>query len=152
MTSVQGGCACGDVRFALKARPIIVHACHCSDCQRLTGSAFVINAWIEKAQVDLLSGVPASFKFTDKGRNNRVHFCRQCGTYIWTEYMPGFWFVRVGALDDSETFAPDMHIFARSKQSWLALSGDVPVFEAYYDRKLVWPPESLARFAAVTAD
>jgi hypothetical protein len=152
MTNVQGGCACGAVRFALKARPIIVHACHCTDCQRLTGSAFVINAWIEKDRVDLLSGVPASFKFTDKGRNNRVHFCRQCGTYIWTEYRSGFWFVRVGALDDPETFPPDMHIFTRSKQSWLELSGDVPVFETYYDRNLVWPPESLARFAVVTAE
>lgn len=149
MTNVQGGCACGAVRFALKAKPIVVHACHCTDCQRLTGSAFVLNAWIEKVQVELLSGVLASFKFTDEGRNNSVHFCRQCGTYVWTEYRPGFWFVRVSALDDPGAFTPDMHIFVRSKAPWLELSGDVPVFADYYDRNLIWPPESLARFAAV---
>ncbi len=151
MTEVQGGCACGAVRFALKARPLIVHACHCTDCQRLTGSAFVINAWIEKDQVELLSGQPAFFKFTDMGRNNSVHFCPQCGTYVWTEYRPGFWFVRVGALDDPKAFAPDVHIFTRSKTPWLELPGDIPAFEEYYDRNLVWPPESLARFAAAEA-
>ncbi|MDA1099212.1 MAG: GFA family protein [Proteobacteria bacterium] len=149
MTNIQGGCACGAIRFALKAKPIVVHACHCTDCQRLTGSAFAINAWIEKDQVDLLSGAPASFKFTDPGRNNCVHFCAQCGCYVWTEYMPGFWFVRVGALDDPKAFAPDMHIWIRSKQPWLVLPEDVPVFEQYYDRKLIWPRASLARFAAV---
>lgn len=152
MTNIQGGCACGAVRFALQATPMIVHACHCTDCQRLTGSAFAINAWIEKDQVELRSGVPASFKFTDKGRNNRVHFCGQCGTYVWTEYRPGFRFVRVGALDDPAAFAPDVHIFTRSKQPWLQLSDGVPVFAAYYDRDLVWPAASLARYAAVQAD
>ncbi|MBT4486127.1 MAG: GFA family protein [Rhodospirillaceae bacterium] len=151
MTSVEGGCACGTVRFALRAAPLVVHACHCTDCQRLTGSAFAINAWIEKDQVALLSGELASFAFTDAGRDNSVHFCPRCGTYIWTEYRPGFWFVRVGALDDPKAFAPDVHIFTRSKQPWLELSGDVPVFDAYYDRNLVWRPESLARFQVIEA-
>ncbi len=152
MTNVQGGCACGAVRFALKAKPMVVHACHCTDCQRLTGSAFVLNAWIERDQVDLLSGAPASFTFTDKGRNNSVHFCPECGTYVWTEYLPGFWFVRVGALDNPKAFAPDAHIFTRSKQPWLALPDDGSVYETYYDRNIVWPAGSLARFAAVEAN
>ncbi len=149
MTDLQGGCACGAVRYALTAKPLIVHACHCTDCQRLTGSAFVINAWIEKAEVELLSGQLSSCAFKDEVRDNSVHFCSHCGTYVWNEYMPGFWFVRVGTLDDPQALSPDLHIFTRSKQPWLELSGDIPVYEAYYDRDEVWPAESLNRYAAV---
>ena len=119
MTKAEGGCACGAVRYALRAKPIIVHACHCTDCQRITGTAFVLNAWIERDQVELLSGEPVSFRFTDGGRNSCVYFCSKCGTYVWTDYRPGFWFVRVGTLDDPKQFKPDMHIFTRSKQPWL---------------------------------
>ena len=64
--------------------------------------------------------------------------------------MPGFWFVRAGTLDDQTALVPDVHIFTRSKQSWLDLSGDIPVYEVYYDRDEVWSKGSLARFAAVT--
>ncbi|MBT3534487.1 MAG: GFA family protein [Rhodospirillaceae bacterium] len=149
MTKAEGGCACGAVRYALRAKPIIVHACHCTDCQRITGTAFVLNAWIERDQVELLSGEPVSFRFTDGGRNSCVYFCSKCGTYVWTDYRPGFWFVRVGTLDDPKQFKPDMHIFTRSKQPWLTLPEGVPAFEEYYDRDQVWPVESLARFAAV---
>ncbi|MBV39872.1 MAG: aldehyde-activating protein [Rhodospirillaceae bacterium] len=147
----RAACACGSIRYALKAKPLIVHACHCTDCQRLTGGPFVINAWIEKAKVELLSSNPASFKFDTGGRDNSVHFCPQCGTYVWTEYMPGFCFVRACTLDEQNALIPDVHIFARSKQPWLDLPGDIPVHEVYYDRDKVWPDDSLARFAAVTA-
>jgi hypothetical protein len=44
---LAGGCACGSIRYQLLTRPMFVNCCHCDDCQRLTGSAFVINAIIE---------------------------------------------------------------------------------------------------------
>ena len=68
MTDVKGGCACGADRFALKAKPTVIHTCHCTNCQRLTGGAFVLNAWIKKPEVALLPGKLASFAFTDTGR------------------------------------------------------------------------------------
>ena len=129
---------------------MIVHACHCIDCQRLTGSAFALNAWLENDQVELLSGGLARFRFDGSGKGDSdVHFCPQCGAYLWTEYGPGFWFVRVGILDDPTQFAPDMHIWTRSKQPWMRLPGGVPAFEMYYDKEKVWPAESLARLATV---
>ncbi|MGH9519056.1 MAG: GFA family protein, partial [Terriglobales bacterium] len=54
--AMDGGCTCGSVRYRLMARPIFVHCCHCSWCQRETGSAFAVNAFIETAQVELLQG------------------------------------------------------------------------------------------------
>ena len=44
---LTGGCACGSIRYQLLDKPMFVHCCHCDDCQRLTGSAFVLNAIIE---------------------------------------------------------------------------------------------------------
>lgn len=52
----EAGCSCRKVRYSMKADPLIVHACHCRQCQRVTGSAFVMNALIEMNKVDLLQG------------------------------------------------------------------------------------------------
>ena len=144
-----GGCACGAVRYALTGTPITVHACHCMDCQRMSGSAFAMNAWIEKSRVELLSGALASRTLPAGKGTSTTHFCPQCGTSILTEYSsPKFWFVRATTLDNQQAFTPDIHIWTRSKQPWLHLPDGVPVFEAYYDREQVWPPDSLARYHA----
>jgi hypothetical protein len=55
---LEGGCACAAVRYRLAAPPMFVHCCHCRDCQRQTGSAFVINALIETDRILLLAGDP----------------------------------------------------------------------------------------------
>jgi hypothetical protein len=151
VTWMEGGCGCGAVRYALKAPPMIVHACHCTDCQKIAGSAFAINAWLERREVELLSGEPALYKFADQIRDNRVFFCAQCGTNVWTEYVEGFYFVRVGTLDDPTLLVPDMHIWTRSKQPWLPLPDGVRVFEEYYNKDKEWPADSLARLAVNAA-
>ena len=56
MTELTGGCACGAVRYRLRTGPMFVHCCHCRDCQRQTGSAFVINALIETDRIERLAG------------------------------------------------------------------------------------------------
>jgi hypothetical protein len=58
-SAIEGGCTCGAVRYRLKARPLFVHCCHCTWCQRETGSAFAVNAFIEASQVELLNGKPS---------------------------------------------------------------------------------------------
>ncbi|MGH7052276.1 MAG: GFA family protein, partial [Stellaceae bacterium] len=61
---LQGGCVCGAVRYRLTAAPLIVHACHCRDCQRLTGAAFALNMWIEKSCVEADHAALKSFLTT----------------------------------------------------------------------------------------
>ncbi len=53
----EGGCACGNVRYKILSDPLIVHCCHCRHCQRQTGASFALNALVEAAQVEVLSGV-----------------------------------------------------------------------------------------------
>lgn len=146
--SPEGGCACGQVRYRLRSAPLFVHCCHCKDCQRQTGSAFVLNALIETGRVECLSGEPALSPMpTDSGRPHDVYRCAACGTTLWSDYgrRPGMRFVRVGTLDDPASVPPDVHIFARSKLPWVGLPPDARVFEIYYDMQALWPSASLER-------
>ena len=149
---LEGGCACGAVRYRMNAAPMFVHCCHCRDCQRQTGSAFVLNALIETDRVDLLSGeVRPSAMPTDSGQPHNVHRCAACGTAVWSHYggLAALRFVRVGTLDRPEAVPPDVHIYVRSKLPWIALPAGVPAFEAYYNSREVWPATSLERRRAV---
>ena len=150
--ALEGGCACGVVRFRLKSAPMFVHCCHCLDCQRQTGSAFVLNALIETDRITLLSGTlePVGVP-TDSGRPHDIYRCPVCRTAVWSDYgrRPALKFVRVGTLDNPAALSPNVHIYTRSKQPWVALPEGVPAFEAYYDSKTLWPAESLARRRAL---
>jgi hypothetical protein len=149
---LEGGCACGKMRYRLASRPMFVHCCHCKDCQRQTGSAFVINALIETGRVEKLSGETKAVAVpTDSGRPHDIHRCPSCGTAVWSRYggRQALSFVRVGTLDEPSELPPNVHIYTRSKLPWVALPADVPAFEVYYDSKTLWPPESIARRKAL---
>jgi hypothetical protein len=153
----EGGCACGAVRYRLTADPLIVHACHCRDCQRLTGSAFVLNLWIEREFVEPSGAEPRSVTLrAGSGAGHDVAFCGTCSTALWSRYHapPGdTLFVRGTTLDDPGAFAPDVHIFTRSKQPWLELPEGARAFEAMYaDFAAVWPADKLARFRSHVAE
>jgi hypothetical protein len=147
---LEGGCACAAVRYRLQSAPMFVHCCHCLDCQRQTGSGFVLNALIETDRIEILRGAEAIRVTpvpTDSGRPHEMHRCGQCQTALWSDYgrRGVMWFVRVGTLDTPSALKPDVHIYTRSKLPWLRLPPGIPAFEEYYDMKALWPAESLAR-------
>ena len=145
---LEGGCACGAARFRLTSAPMFVHCCHCRDCQRQTGSAFVLNALVETDRITLLSGAlePVAVP-TDSGRPHDIHRCRACRTALWSDYgrRPYLRFVRVAILDAPHAIAPDVHIFTKSKVPWVRLPEGARVFDVFYDMKQEWPAESMAR-------
>ena len=147
----EGGCACGAVRYRLSSDPLITHCCHCLNCQRQTGSAFVINLLIEHDRVQLLSGSPAPIDVPrDNGSFQKIFRCPACQIALWSLYTrPQIKFVRAGTLDAPSSVAPDAHIFVRSKLPWVILPPSVPAFEIYYDTKTLWPAASLERLAAL---
>jgi hypothetical protein len=154
---MEGGCACGAVRYRLTESPLIVHACHCRDCQHLTGSAFVVNLWIERGHVELVAGALRAFPISaGSGRGHDVSSCERCGGAVWSRYHapPGdTLFVRGGTLDRPADVTPEVHIFTRSKLPWLPLPEGARSFEAMYpDFAAVWAPEKLARFRRHVAE
>ena len=126
---------------------MFVHCCHCLNCQRQTGSAFVINLLIEADRVELVEGEPQPVGAPrDDGSTQTIYRCPECQVAVFSEYgRPEVLFVRAGTLDDPSSIAPDVHIFTRSKVPWVTLPGSAPAFDVYYDSKALWPAESLER-------
>jgi hypothetical protein len=134
-----------------------VHCCHCRSCQREGGGAFILNALIETERVALLWGQVAVVDIpTDSGRGQAVARCPRCQVALWSHYAyagigEGVRFVRVGTLDQPDLLPPDIHIYAASRQAWLALPDDRPVMPAFYRASEYWPADSLARRAELFA-
>ena len=151
----DGGCDCRLVRYRLHRRPLFVHCCHCSWCQRESGASFALNAMIEAEHVELLSGEPDWVNTPSaSGKGQNIARCPACRIALWSCYSgagPLVRFVRVGTLDVPAQFPPDIHIFTSTKQPWLVLSPGAPVVPEYYDREKYWPAASLARRRALLA-
>jgi hypothetical protein len=149
----EGGCACGAVRYRLTSDPLFVHCCHCLNCQRQTGSAFVINLLIEADRVESLAGEPQPVDVPrDDGSMQRIFRCPACQVAVFSQYTrPEVWFVRAGTLDEPTSVVPDVHIFTKSKVGWVTLPDSAPAFDVYYDMKELWPAASLERVEAMMA-
>jgi hypothetical protein len=147
----EGGCACGAVRYRLTSDPLFTNCCHCLNCQRQTGSAFVINLLIEADRVELLAGAPQPVEAPrDDGSKQLIFRCPTCQVAVFSQYgRPQVLFVRGGTLDQPSGVTPDAHIFTRSKLPWITLPEAVPAFEVYYDSKVLWPAASLERLNAI---
>lgn len=146
---MKGRCSCGAVEFALHDSFLFVHACHCSGCQRQTGSAFALNGLIETALVEVTRGHPQGTDVpAPSGHGQRIMHCPDCQTALWSHYGgsgAAIAFIRVGTLDQALKVRSSAHIYTSTKQPWLGVDDGAPVFEAFYRRSQVWPAAALAR-------
>ena len=153
MTKINGNCSCGAIQYQLTSSPMFVHCCHCSWCQRETGSAFAINALIESAHISLLKGVPEKINTpSNSGSGQIINRCPSCKTAVWSHYgaaQEKVCFVRVGTLENPNSCPPDIHIFTSTKQKWLQLDNSIPVMTEYYQRSKFWPEGSIIRYKKV---
>ncbi|HSQ96056.1 MAG TPA: GFA family protein [Croceibacterium sp.] len=135
---LEGRCACGEVRYRLAGRPFAVHCCHCRDCQRETGSAFVINGLIEMPMVEVTSGAPETIDTPSaSGNGQKIVRCPTCKVALWSHYGgmgEKAAFVRIGTLENPDACPPQVHIFTRSRQPWFDLPMDAPAYEVFYSR------------------
>lgn len=145
----EGGCTCREIRYRLKTEPMFVHGCHCTWCQRETGSAFAINALIESDRVELIQGTPEVVDTPSHGgRGQKIVRCGSCRVAVWSHYAGAgvaISFIRVGTLDHPERLDPDIHIFTASKLPWIVLPEGVPAVAEFYRWEDYWPSESLER-------
>jgi hypothetical protein len=151
--SLAGRCACGGVRYRMTGRPMVVHACHCTECQRLSGAAFAVNAVIEADRIALVSGVPEPVPVSGtSGKPQTILRCPACRVALWSHYPTSgerVAFVRVGTLEAPARLPPDIHIFTSTKLPWLALPAGVPAVPEFYSPPEVWPADSLERWRAL---
>ena len=128
----EGGCQCGAVRYRLEGEPVVLAVCHCSECQRQSGSAFGMSLIVPRRAFQLLSGETKTFTRTaESGRDVACVFCPACGTRVY--HVPGLpgdnLNVKPGTLDDRSWLAPAIHVWTKSKQPWVPIPEAVRCFE-----------------------
>jgi hypothetical protein len=110
----RGGCLCGAVRYVYDARPLAVNACHCTDCQKLTGATNLVMILGEARAFSHEAGEVSRYrKRADSGREVDIVRCAICGTRLWHEPLasPIYRFIATGTLDDPSWAVPTSHIW-----------------------------------------
>lgn len=126
-----GGCACGAARYKVTGKPLSVHACHCTDCQTLSGSAFGLSMVLNDSDIELTRGELSINKFAASRNQMHRHYCVNCGVALWfsSPHYSGIVALKPGTLDDTSSLRPIAHMWYRSAQTWLNLGDELPVFQ-----------------------
>ena len=139
MAPREGGCACRKVRYRLATDPVVVHCCHCTWCQRESGTAFALNAVIEADRIEVTGDPPERVDTPSaSGKGQAIFRCPACKVAVWSHYAGAgdkAVFIRVGTLDEPARCPPDVHIFIASKQPWVVLPEGSEQFEVFYSGK-----------------
>ena len=151
MAELTGGCTCGAVRYRLASAPMFTHCCHCTWCQRETGSAFAVNALIEADRVAVEGETEAVETPSASGAGQVIHRCPACRVAVWSTYSgagTAVRFLRVGTLDAGHAVTPDIHIFTSTKRPWVVLPEGALAVPEFYSYRQTWPDEAYARYRA----
>jgi hypothetical protein len=131
----HGGCLCGEIRFTVTGRPLQVMVCHCTMCQRATGSAFSVEHVFLKERVELHGRSPATYshRSADHGRLLHFSFCPTCGNRIGLtlERFPQVQILYGGTFDEPAWTVPGSHIFTASAVPWFVFPNGVQCFERH---------------------
>ncbi len=132
MSKLDGGCLCGAVRYTSEAEPVLTAVCHCTSCQKQTGSAFSILVAVPKGTLRLEGrDLAASTGVGESGQPVTRRFCPDRGSPVvsYVAAAPGLEWIRAGTLDDMSWYEPQMHIWCGSAQPWVSIDDGLPRFE-----------------------
>lgn len=128
---IAGGCRCGAVRYrvAVDAMPG-TYACHCTICQRSTGSSFAHQMPVAEEMLSIEGELVEAAMPTLTGSHSVHRYCAKCLTRLFNTNTarPGIAIVRAGTVDGSEALTPRLHIYVSTKQPWIVLQGEVPAY------------------------
>lgn len=129
--ALGGGCLCGAIRYRLTSKPRATVVCHCTHCQRQSGSAFSVNlicahdTYVQEGRTQVFED------HGDSGLSVLRHFCGNCGSPVRTEAasVPGHSIVKAGTLDRPWTLAaPGVEVYTHHAMPWLPRLGDTVCF------------------------
>ena len=147
---LEGSCVCDAVRFRVSREPLFTHACHCHDCQKITGSAFAMSTFVHAEDLERISGEPIVIEQPTNRGTRRVYLCPQCQTVVWADALGGssIRIIRTGVFANKSALRPQAHIWIHRRQRWVNVDEETPQFEGDYERIDVWPESSLARISS----
>lgn len=121
---IEGGCLCGAVRYQARSEPYHITHCHCADCRRSSGAAFVTWASFRREDFRVTEGEPREVQFAGRLRG----FCSECGTSLTFRSSPAAdeVDVTVSSFDHPELVGPADHIWIEDRLPWIALADGLP--------------------------
>jgi hypothetical protein len=127
---IEGGCLCGKVRYSGEAEPIFAGVCHCTNCQKGTGTAFNAVVAVPKPMVSFTGALSTYEGRGDTGNAVYKRFCPECGSPVAEEaaVMADVVMIPTGTLDDPSTVTPAMQIYCDSAQHWALLEDGIQRF------------------------
>ena len=130
MARIEGGCLCGRVRYSADAEPAFAGVCHCSDCQKFSGSAFSTVVALPAPALKTIGTLKTFTKPGSSGQAVHRRFCPECGSGLIDEAdaLPGVAMINAGTLDDPSWVKPVSEIYCDSAQPWVQLSGEMARF------------------------
>lgn len=148
---LEGGCLCGKVRFTANEAPLRTFVCHCTFCQRLTGSSFYAESIFALDAVRFNGGELRQYEHLsdNSGKKVFVHFCPSCGTTVGLtfERWPDMRAISRGCYDDPNAVEITSNIWTRSAQTGVALPAAIDCF-AGARASLDGRPEQATRYEA----
>ncbi len=138
---IEGGCLCGAVRYRVDdSLGLKAYACHCTDCQTRSGSAFGIQQGVREDEMRVTGETITGHHVQPSGATATIIACATCLTRLWTanDRRPGIVNLRAGTMDDSKTIVPGFHLYSVSAQPWIVLPDDVPVLPGMPDDLAHW--------------
>ena len=121
-----GGCLCGAVRYRIAERDQPAILCHCSHCQKSSGSAFSTNVMVAPDDIQFEGAATAYEDVGDSGNKVLRFFCPQCGSSLYSRLSNGAIAIKAGSLDDPSTVRPKAQYWTERRQGWLDDIGQVP--------------------------
>lgn len=129
---VHGRCHCGAIRYEADVDPARAQACHCTDCQSLSGAPYRVSIAAPRETFRMLAGTPRTYVKTAESGNKRVQaFCEQCGSPVYSAAVsdPPAYSLRVACLDERADLPPQKQIWCTSELEWAAEVPDLPRVE-----------------------
>jgi hypothetical protein len=125
--TVQGGCFCGAVRFAVELPTLFCAHCHCSMCRRAHGAGFVTWFGAPIERVTLLSGQERLVRFRSSDHGTRS-FCGTCGSSLFCESTkhPDYIDIVLANMDGAIDRQPEFHVFFDDRAEWVRVGDDLP--------------------------
>ncbi len=124
-----GGCMCGAIYYECSAEPMVTANCHCRDCQRVSGSAFLAGFIVPLNAVAIVGEVKYYDVIGDSGNSISRGFCPTCGSRLFGKRATGdLLSITAASLDDPSWFRPTMDCYTASAQAWDYMNPDLPKF------------------------
>ena len=121
----SGGCQCGTIRYRLHGQAQMLYACHCTDCQKQSSSAFGMSLIVDPANIEFVQGEDRLRHWETRGEDGEIKrcaFCPECGSRIYHGGGdPHKTSLKAGSLDDTSWLHPIAHIWLRSAQPWISI-------------------------------